>query len=268
MATGKHPGHFASGNDCSQCHNTVTWGSAFFDHADVIGNCVSCHNGSTAAGKTPNHPPTSNLCEDCHTTVTWANARFDHNNVTGSCVTCHNGTTATGKHPSHLITAADCGTCHSTVAWSPAGFDHSAITGNCGSCHNGSTATGKPPQHFVTSLDCDTCHLTGRWSPDVFQHTSPLYPGDHAGNPSCQACHMANSQMATWSHPMYQPDCAGCHANDFEQDAHKKVDSPTIFYTVSELRDCAGACHQYTDATLQNVEKMRNGEHRVTQGEF
>ena len=25
------------------------------DHADVLGTCFTCHNGTTATGKTPNH---------------------------------------------------------------------------------------------------------------------------------------------------------------------------------------------------------------------
>ena len=50
----------------------------------------------------------------------------------------------------------------------------------------------------------------------------------------------------------YKPDCAGCHAGDYEQNEHKKVDSPRIYYTVSELRNCAGACHEYTDSSMTN----------------
>ena len=232
----------------------------------VTGNCVSCHNGVTATGKQAGHPPTSERCEDCHTTVTWSNARFDHADVTGSCTSCHNGSTAQGKSASHLITSADCGDCHSTLAWSPATFDHTSVTGNCASCHNGTTATGKHPQHFITGLDCSSCHLTSRWIPDNFQHDSPSYPGDHARDLACSQCHQGNSQAAAWTQPSYQPDCAGCHANDFKPDAHKKVDGPTILYTVSELRDCSGACHRFTDATFTTIEKARSGEHRVTQG--
>ena len=40
-------------------------------------------------------------------------------------------------------------------------------------------------------------------------------------------------------------------------------------YTVSELRDCTGACHVYTDATMTTIQRSRPGpEHRVNGGEF
>ena len=74
--------------------------------------------------------------------------------------------------------------------------------------------------------------------------------------------------MVTWSSPAYQPDCAGCHARDFKPGPHKKVDSPRILYTVSELRDCTGACHRYRDSSFQEIEKRRSGEHRVNGGDF
>ena len=267
-ATGKTPNHLPSSSDCSSCHNEISWGGALFDHAGIVGNCASCHNGSTAIGKPTNHPPTSNRCEDCHDTASWGGARFDHSGITGNCVSCHNGTTAPGKPTDHLVTNSDCVLCHTTLAWTSATFDHSGITGNCSSCHNGTTATGKPPQHFVTSLDCDTCHRPVRWTPDQFDHTSPNYPGDHAGDLACTMCHSGNSAIATWSSPAFLPDCAGCHAGDYKQDSHKKVDSPTIRYTVSELRDCTGACHQYTDPSFTTIENMRNGRHRVTSGDW
>jgi hypothetical protein len=195
-------------------------------------------------------------------------ARFDHAGVTGNCMSCHNGSTAPGKPSNHLPTSADCGGCHSTLAFSPATFDHSGVTGNCMSCHNGSTAPGKPSQHFVTSLDCNSCHTPARWTPDVFRHTSPNYPGDHRGDPDCTRCHRGNSSAATWSQPAYRPDCAGCHANDFEPEEHTKSRSPTIRYTASELRDCTGACHQYTDPTFTTIERSRSGNHRARDGDW
>jgi hypothetical protein len=38
---------------------------------------------------------------------------------------------------------------------------------------------------------------------------------------------------------------------------------------VAELANCSGACHVYTDASLQTILRTRNGpQHRVTQREF
>ena len=100
-------------------------------------------------------------------------------------------------------------------------------------------------------------------------HTSPGYPGDHRGGLACTDCHGGNSDQVTWFAPAYQPDCAGCHAGDFEPGEHKKYENPDFFYTVSELRDCTGACHVYTDSSLTTIKKSRPGpEHRVNGSDF
>jgi hypothetical protein len=77
---------------------------------------------------------------------------------------------------------------------------------------------------------------------------------------------VGNSELGAWTSPAYKPDCAGCHAGDYKPDKHDKINSPQIQYTVSELRDCAGACHEYTDSTMTTIEKTRNNEHSVSKG--
>jgi predicted CXXCH cytochrome family protein len=270
-ATGKHGTHIQTTNLCEDCHSTSIWAPVTrVDHAAVLGTCFSCHNGTTALGKTANHLASDNNCDDCHTTNGWVPAVFDHVNVApGTCTTCHNGTTSTGKPSGHVSTSAQCDECHSTIAWLPASFNHDQVTGSCSSCHNGTTATGKPGGHFVTGLQCDVCHSTNVWIPIDFRHSSPTYPGDHRGNLLCTACHKANSEVVTWSAPAYKPDCAGCHANDFESGPHKKYENPDARYNVSELRDCSGSCHIYTDSSMTSIKESRPGpEHRVNGGDF
>lgn len=265
---GKPANHVVSSDQCDSCHNTINWTMARFDHAGITAACSSCHNNSTATGKPGNHVMTNAECDSCHTTRAWTPAGFDHSGITQPCSSCHNGTTATGKHQNHLQTMAECDTCHMTQAWTPANFDHGSVTGNCSSCHNGTTATGKNNGHFVTNRECDYCHVTTRWSPVTYMHQGAGYPGNHARQLDCNDCHQGNVEMNVWTFPAYQPDCAGCHANNFVMDSHKKVDSPTIRYTVSELRDCTGACHLYNDSTFSTVREFRTGEHRVGDGEF
>jgi hypothetical protein len=269
LATGKGARHFPTSADCGECHNTISFANARFDHSAVTGSCFSCHNGTTATGKNPGHIQSSNQCEDCHSTSRWTPAtRFDHAGITGNCASCHNGTTATGKTPNHIQSSSLCEDCHTPAGWTPARFDHSQVTGSCGSCHNGVSATGKNPGHFVTAQECDTCHATARWVPSTFQHRSAAYPGNHAGNPPCTACHGGNSEIVTWSMPAYQPDCAGCHANDFKPGPHRKIENPATQYTASELRDCSGACHTYSDATLSTITSRRSGEHSVSRRDW
>ena len=71
-----------------------------------------------------------------------------------------------------------------------------------------------------------------------------------------------------WKFAAYKPDCAGCHASTFVPDSHKKVDSPTILYTVPELKNCSGSCHMYTDSSFTTIKVMRTGQHRSTDGSF
>ncbi len=85
----------------------------------------------------------------------------------------------------------------------------------------------------------------------------------------CTDCHTTNNEVIAWRFPAYRPDCAGCHANNYRQDAHKKTERPTtIFYTVSELRDCTGSCHLYRDSTFTTIEEPRSNHHRATDGGF
>jgi hypothetical protein len=137
-----------------------------------------------------------------------------------------------------LATTAECSVCHSTAAFVPSQFDHSNVTpGTCSSCHNGTTSTGKPTNHFATQLECDTCHTRDAWTPLTFTHSSPNYPGDHAARLTCTDCHASNAQAVSWQFPAYAPDCAACHASDYKPGPHRNA-------SVSQLRDCAGSCHQ------------------------
>jgi hypothetical protein len=260
--------HIRSTNQCDDCHLLAAWVPSRIDHAAVLGSCGDCHNGIVAPGKSLGHTQSSNQCEACHRSATWTGARFNHSGLTGSCFSCHNGSTARGKHSGHIRSGNVCEQCHQPGSWSNVHFDHTGTTGSCASCHNGTDATGMDSGHFLTSLDCGTCHVQTRWTPSTFRHTGADYPGDHAGRLACGRCHGGNSESVTWRTPTYRPDCAGCHANDFERDEHKKVDSPRILYSVSELRDCAGACHQYTDSNFNTIKKFRSGEHRARDGDF
>ncbi|MCW9013615.1 MAG: hypothetical protein OQL06_07510 [Gammaproteobacteria bacterium] len=246
-ATGKPLNHIQSSNECDDCHLSIAWVPARFDHSDITLSCITCHNGTTATGKNPAHILSGNACDDCHSTNAWTPARFDHSNITVSCITCHNGTTATGKTPSHIPSGEACDDCHSTSAWSPANFDHDNITSGCNTCHNGVIATGKGQGHFVTSLQCDTCHSTNFWEPALeFDHQSANYPGDHTGsNPDCNDCHTSNSQTISWRFATYAPECAACHADDYDQGEHDNA-------PISGLIDCASSsCHE--DIPRHNV---------------
>lgn len=263
-AKGKPAAHVPTSDSCDQCHSTRLWRPATYDHSRIApGTCSSCH----ANDKPGNHVPTSQSCDACHNTRAWLPARFDHALVVpGTCVQCHQ------KPGNHIPTTGACDTCHRTTAWRPAiGVDHSTVVpGTCATCHNGSSATGKPSSHFVTSRACDACHSTTAWLPTrSYSHTSALFPGQHNSSVTCIRCHTGNSETVVWPYSAYQPDCAGCHASRYKPDPHKKTEVPTtIRYTVSELRNCAGSCHIYTDNTFTQIRRQRSGEHRSSSGDF
>jgi hypothetical protein len=37
---------------------------------------------------------------------------------------------------------------------------------------------------------------------------------------------------------------------------------------VSELKNCAGSCHTYTNSTFTTIQRTRTGQHRSTDGGF
>lgn len=267
VATGKPINHITTSASCDACHTTRAWLPATFDHSVVTsGGCTACHNGITATGKPGDHVATAAACDNCHRTSAWMPVTFDHSRVAaGTCSGCHNGTSAPGKPTDHIPTTAPCDVCHRARAWLPATFDHGDVTASaCINCHNNATATGKPDDHFVTSRTCDDCHITTGWLLVAgYRHSSSLFPGGHVNDVRCKGCHTDNTEIFTWEASVYKPDCAGCHANDYRPNNHiKSKNLASIFYTLNELRDCAGSCHEYTDNTFAIVLKTRTRNHR------
>jgi hypothetical protein len=145
-------------------------------------------------------------------------------------------------------------------------MSHTGIIANCANCHNGVMAEGKPPRHFFTTLSCEMCHRTVLWTPVIYRHTAAAYV-DHGATLNCTSCHTTNAQSVPWRFPAFRPDCAGCHASEYRPMSHPKFTRPvTVYYTVAELRNCAGACHLYADNTLRTIVIRRSGVHRAVGG--
>ncbi|WP_455222961.1 hypothetical protein [Kaarinaea lacus] len=211
-ATGKGPNHLVTAEDCSACHVTTRWLPALspggttdplptkpanhmpttdlceachlpngwvigsVDHDQVIGTCVTCHDGVLATGKSPTHIASSDNCDECHVTTTWITStlpvdpNLDHSTFVGTCVSCHNGVTASGKSATHINSTDTCEACHTVYPdlWVPiASVDHTQVLGTCESCHNSIIAVGKSPSHIQTILDCSVCHSTTAWLPAI-----------------------------------------------------------------------------------------------------
>src|SRR6266446_5173278 len=268
--SGKPTSHLATSNNCQSCHTTLAWLPVrAVDHTQVTGTCVSCHNGVIAMGKRSSHLPTSAGCASCHTTNAWTPARFDHRAVAAhTCTTCHNAVQAIGMPRTHIPTTQQCDVCHGTLAWKPARIDHSTFTSGCAACHNNSSAVGMSPGHMSTRRDCATCHSYPDWSLIRFRHTSAAYPGTHRAALSCASCHTSNTDQVPYPSAANAGTCAGCHAKDFKPAAHPKtIKGPN--YTASELANCSGACHVYSDTTQSTITRSLPGpHHRVSDATF
>lgn len=243
LNTGKPLNHVVSSDTCDDCHLTVAWTPARFDHFGITDACVSCHNGGIALGKPVGHPLSEDTCDDCHSTHAWLPASFKHIGISGDCFSCHNTTNpyTTAKPTNHVPSVDICEDCHKTTqAWSPALFFHDETTTDCKSCHvNGGYGTPIGPGHLMTDIQCDICHYTTDWTPlKSYSHDSPNYPGTHTGvTLGCYSCHKEKTESIGWANTSYYPDCAACHANDFDNEKHEGL-------TVSEIPDCAGTCHK------------------------
>jgi hypothetical protein len=267
---GKPTTHLATSNSCESCHSTLAWLPVIqVDHSQVRGSCANCHDGTHATGKSSRHVASADTCETCHTTNAWTPARFDHGAVAAhSCNSCHDGVHASGKPTTHIPTSAECDTCHGTLAWKPAKLDHTTLTSGCATCHNGASATGMSSAHMSTQRDCALCHSYPDWTLVRFTHASAAYPGEHRTALACITCHTSNTDRVPYPSAADAGSCGGCHAQDFKADLHlKTVDGQK--YTASELRNCSGACHVYSDATLTTVTKLVPGPyHRVSDAAF
>jgi hypothetical protein len=168
----------------------------------------------------------------------------------------------------HIPTAQQCDSCHGTLGWKPAKLDHSSLTANCASCHNNAIALGMSAAHMSTQRDCATCHSYPDWAAIAFRHTSANYPGDHKAVLTCASCHTSNSDQVPYTSPTDTGTCASCHAKDYKLPQHPKT-SDGQFYAASELGNCSGACHVYSDSTKSTIMKTVGGPyHRVTDAAF
>ena len=273
IASGKSATHIASSLICDACHQPgpVPWqpvANSAVDHAQVIGACFDCHNGTIAGGKSGSHITTSNLCEACHqpaptlwTTV--PNSAVDHTQVIGVCSSCHNGTTATGKNVGHLVTTEECDLCHTTDAWTPATIgtggtpDHTTFVGNCISCHDGVIASGKSATHILSSDVCDACHqkFPALWTPvapAAVDHTQVIgvcsschnnvvatgKPANHiVTSLECDLCHTTAAWLpaTTVDHTTFSGNCITCH------DGNTASGKTATHISSSNVCD---ACHQ------------------------
>ncbi len=267
VTTGKPSDHIQSVDECQNCHTTRRWKQSGFDHEVITGNCFSCHNGTTAKGKHEKHRLSSNQCNDCHDVKSWKSKTYDHKGIKSACLTCHQDVLPELPHPQNN----KCESCHDPKKkWQQLRFEHQKTTELCANCHKDRVTVN----HFLINTDainrCDDCHqATSSWYTNLrFRHDIADYQ-DHRTNTDCRVCHLSNSSSVLYRFGGFKPNCAGCHASNYNPSSHVKVQSPLVTYTVSELADCTSSCHLYTDTSFTvrvNQSNRRANYHTATRG--
>src|SRR5271166_3797771 len=221
-----NPNHVAANfpSNCAQCHTTIAWSPATFDHSMVNFALTGAHT----------VPPRQ--CTDCH-------VNNNYNLSSTTCVSCHLKDFQNTTNPNHVAGgfAQTCDTCHNTSAWQPATFDHSKsgfpLTGShtvpprqcadchinnnynitnttCISCHqNDFNNAVTPVPHAGFPTTCQTCHDTTAWTDATFDHSTTGFPltGMHTVPPrQCVDCHVNNN------YALNSTACVTCHLKDFQ----------------------------------------------------
>ena len=247
---------FAAAN-CSNCHNTVSFLTATFDHSATGFPLTNSHQ-MAPAGKV-------NACTDCHVNnnYTLAIQPTDCGNSG-----CHLTTWQQTNNPTHstagtAFAAANCSTCHNPTLWTNVTFNHSlsgwplvgshqmapagkvsactdchvnnnynftSANTDCYGCHQtawNSTPTfgGSVPNHitagFPTSL-CSQCHDTVVWTDSTFNHANTGFPltNSHQIAPAGKVTGCDQCHLGNYSSLAIQPtDCgnSGCHLTTWQQ---------------------------------------------------
>ena len=238
---------FAAAN-CSNCHNTVSFLTATFDHSTTGWPLTGSHQ-LAPAGKVV-------ACTDCHT-----GNNYNLTAANTDCYGCHqtawnSTTTIGGSVPNHItagFSTSMCSTCHDTVLWTDGKFDHSTtgfplqgphmlpprttVTGAigpmvnaCTDCHiGGNYAAGYP------TTDCYGCHQSyftnaQTYGTNVPNHIAASYPT------TCISCHTTWVTTAwlgaVFNHTAFRiphqgSSCSDCHINS----------------TNYAIFSCINACH-------------------------
>src|SRR5216684_2183868 len=196
-----NPNHVAGGfsQTCQQCHTTVAWQPAAFDHTTVGFPLTNAHA----------DPP--RVCADCH-------INNNYNITTTACASCHLKDYNTATTPINHIQVGfptTCQLCHDTTLWTNGKFDHNTttfpLTGfhttvACANCHVNNNYTTLP-------TDCYGCHKANYDATTNPNHTSVGFPT------TCATCHTTASWLgATFNHtwfriPHHNAQCSDCHSN-------------------------------------------------------
>ena len=114
VAKGKPVTHLPVNSQCDNCHTTIAFKPARFDHTQTTATCADLPYRCARDGQARQaYRHRCALLRHATSPSTWKTAaagRFNHATTTAACATCHNGSSAIGKPRTHMITARACET--------------------------------------------------------------------------------------------------------------------------------------------------------------
>jgi len=236
LAQTTKPDHILQGFslNCEDCHDSISWNNALFNHAGIFTGCIDCHLVDFNATTDPDHIQLglSQNCEDCHDTISWDGALFSHDGIFSGCVDCHLSDYNATTDPDHAQQnfSLNCEDCHDTVDWDNAMFSHTGVFNGCIDCHQADYNTASNPNHLSAgiSVECQDCHGTGSWMPANFIHDTAIAKNDHKSL-DCSDCHLNPSNFMSFS-------CTNCHKKPKMDDEHDGEQG--YIYLSSACFDC------------------------------
>jgi len=229
---------------CEDCHNSVDWKDANFNHSStrfpLTGehnnvNCGDCHISGYAE--------TPTLCSDCHLNNYNSSSNPNHSNLglSTACDECH--TTNANWEPAsfaihdnyfviqgaHLIINNDCASCHNG--------DYNNTPNSCYGCHQSEYNSTLNPPHQSSGFGtgCEDCHTQAAWKPAQFDHDGqyfPIYSGEHREEwNSCTDCHTDNNNFAQFT-------CLICHEHSKTKMDDKHKEENGYLYDSNACLDC------------------------------
>ncbi len=282
-----NPSHVQQGfpQTCDQCHNTVSWSNATFNHNNTgfpltgahttlpcaqchVNNnynltstaCVTCHLNDYKGTTEPNHAQANlpQTCEQCHSTTNWGNASFDHSTT---------GFPLTGAHAT-----LQCSQCHINGNY----YLTSANT-PCVTCHQTDFNNTTNPNHVqaLFPTGCQNCHNTTSWGSGTFDHSTTGFPltGAHT-TLQCTQCHLGGNYSLNSSNTA----CISCHQNDFNNTnnpPHATAGFPTTCQTCHSTTSWANASFDHSTTgfaltgahtSLQCTQCHVNNNYQLTSG--
>jgi hypothetical protein len=251
---------------CSNCHDTVAFTNAVFNHDSwpLTGThrttnctqchlnndystaptlCYGCHQANFEGATAPNHVTSifPHECEGCHTTVRFTPSSFHHTAtfpLTNShsmpprtCTDCHSG-----PYP-YTVTLHTCADCHGPSA----SVDPVYNNGSYSPLHG---------QMGASPHACSECHGTTTWTPATFSHSTGQtgwadYTGMHLppNQTTCTPCHTGSNYANA---PI---TCVGCHLANYQATTsppHAASSFPTTCQTCHTTAGWTGATFNHS----------------------